>query len=137
MPSSIRELYPSGAPSLELHQELLHRHARKLETGDMRGTALHERIVDARADLEELKGSVLDRLGSIDQKLAENDLVQARRDGETKRLGVWLALAGPCITALLLAAIQYALRPSTGPGPTHLTSEQLQQLHEIEVAPRH
>lgn len=143
MSSSLRELYPSGAASLETHQELLHRHARRIETGDMRGTALHERIVDVRADLDKFAETVADKLDKNDREMSEQTqalvdikLDLARKDGETKRLGVWVALATPLISAGLMLLANYLTRAPTGPGPVHLTTEQMQQIQQLEAAPK-
>ena len=130
MSASLRELYPTGSPSLEAHQELLHRHARKLESGIARDMAANER----HTELEEKVDKIDREMSEQTQALIDIKLAMARGEGDTKRLGVWLALAGPIITALLMAAITYAMRPASGPGPTHLTTEQIEQLKANDEA---
>lgn len=137
----MRELYPQGPPTLEKHDGLLHLHARKLETGvqqDVAGTQQHNALCE---EVDELRASTDKKLDKIDREMSTQtqDLIEiklslATREGDTKRLNVWLALVGPIITALLMAAITYAMRPPTGPGPVHLTNEQLQLLHDQEAA---
>jgi len=124
MASSLRELYPQGAPSLEQCHELLHRHARKLETGIQQDMAMQQRHSELASVVEKIDREMTDQT----QKLVDIQLDIARRAGETQRLGVWIALATPVISVLGLMLANYLTKPPSGPAPIHLTSEQMQQL---------
>lgn len=148
MSVSLRELYPSGAPSLESHNELLHRHARKLESGIERDIAMNQRHIDLveRVDnFEEKHEKWRDKndaeMGEQTKVLLEIRLGLAAKDGEvkkqeaaTKRSQVWVTLAAPLLAVLGTLLTSYLSRPAQGPGPIHLTSEQIQQLKDNEAA---
>lgn len=130
--STFRELYPVGAPSLEQCHELLHRHARKLETGIQQDIAANERHVALAETVDKIDREMSEQT----QALVDIKLDLAHKDGDTKRLGVWVALATPIVSAALMMLANYLTRPPSGPGPVRLTPEQMQQLKEQEGGAR-
>ena len=143
MPVSLRELYPTGAPTLDQHQELLHRHARKLELGLQQDMAMNQRHTELEERVDKFEEEQDRKLDKIDremsdqtQKLVNIELSMARRDGDTKRFQVWATLLTPILAVLATLFVNYMARPSPVPGPIHLTSEQVQQLKDNENAPK-
>jgi hypothetical protein len=138
---SVRELYPAGVFTLRQAEDLMHRHARKLESCVIQDVATNERFGELREDFGKFTGGTERKLDDFDRQLSETNkllmeikLAMAQGEGSTKRLAVWAALLGPIFTALLMFAVQYALKPSSpDPAPVHLTEAQKALMEQMDL----
>jgi hypothetical protein len=117
---SSSDLYPSGRPTLESHNTLLNRHARKIELCLIQDQANHDRLVDLDEKVDNLDA----RMSTQAQKLTDVQLAIAASDGSTKRLvailGVVAVIAAPSCTAL----VNYITRPPQSPQYIPMTADE-------------